>query len=152
MMPLISRVMIRMAYVYLIAGMIIGGLILAEKAYSFWPGIWMFRESHIEMLLFGFIIQFTLGTGYWMLPRMLDEPVRGNEFLAWVMVAVLNLGVLIMATRPFWVPSLGSTTYGLSWFSISGIAGRSLELAGVLLFIKLHWKRIVTYRDLPHEH
>lgn len=152
MLPLISRVMIRLSFMYFVIGMSIGGLMLADKAYSIWPTVWLLRESHIEMLLFGWIIQFTLGTGYWMLPRMLKDPVRGSEFWAWIMVITLNLGVLIMVSRPLWVPLLGASSSGMSWYAMAGISGRSLELLGVLLFVKLHWKRIVTYRNLPHEH
>jgi len=36
---------------------------------------------HIEVLIFGWIIQFTLGTAYWILPRFLQAPQRDPQCL-----------------------------------------------------------------------
>ena len=140
MLPLISRIMIRSAFIYLLLGVTLGAMMMIQKAYPFWSGIWMFREVHIEMLLFGWIIQFTLGTAYWMLPKLLEAPIRGNELLAWLMAISLNFGILVMIVSPF-----------VSVIPFFSATGRVLQLIAILLFVTLHWRRVVSYRALEEK-
>lgn len=132
-MPLISRIMIRLSLVYFLVGTAIGALMLINKAFLVSPLIWFIFPIHIEFLIFGWIIQFTLGVAYWILPRFLETKGRGNPIPAWLMVAVLNLGILAVSFAPY---GLGKTV---------GLTGRILEAVSVILFITLHWKRVVTY-------
>lgn len=152
MMPVISRVMVRLALIYLLIGVLIGTIMLIQKAYSVWDPIWILRPIHIEMLIFGFIIQFTLGTAYWMLPKMLGDSQRGPELPAWIMAFALNLGIILLLGKPvvnwFLVGEETHTTLTM----IMGVSGRALQLAAVGIFVSLHWKRVVTYRYLEHSH
>ena len=132
-MPLISRIMIRASLIYLMFGVIIGTLMLINKAFLITPLIWFIFPIHIEFLIVGWIIQLTLGVAYWILPRFLDSSGRGNPILAWGMAILLNLGILCVALAP----------YGLG--QNAGLVGRVFETLAVVLFITLHWKRIVTY-------
>ncbi|MAO66141.1 MAG: hypothetical protein CL666_14190 [Balneola sp.] len=132
-MPLISRLMIRLSLVYFVLGAGIGALMLINKAFLISPMIWFIFPIHIEFLIFGWIIQFTLGVAYWILPRFLESKGRGNPKLAWLMVVFLNLGILSVAFAPY---GLGQNI---------GLAGRIFETLAVILFITLHWKRVVTY-------
>jgi len=104
------------------------------------------------MLIFGFIIQFTLGTAYWMLPKMLGDSQRGPELPAWIMAFALNLGIVLLIGKPvvnwFLVGEETHTTLTM----ILGVSGRALQLAAVGIFVSLHWKRVVTYRYLEHSH
>jgi cbb3-type cytochrome oxidase subunit 1 len=113
-----------------------GALMLVHKAYPLHPALWQLLPMHIEITIFGWIIQFTLGTAYWMLPRFLQSPQRGKKFPAILMILLLNLGIIFVV-----INSLVQTTLSLS------LTGRLFELAAVILFISLHWKRIVTYRS-----
>ncbi|HKL17493.1 MAG TPA: cbb3-type cytochrome c oxidase subunit I [Halalkalibaculum sp.] len=135
-MPIISRWMIRCSFVYLLMGTLLGAVMLVHKAYPLHPAVWQLLPIHIEITIFGWIIQLTLGTGYWMLPRFLESPQRGKKIPAILMVLFLNLGIMFVV-----INSLVQTTLQLS------IAGRLFELASVILFISLHWNRIVTYRS-----
>ena len=135
-MPSVSRWMIRASLVYLIIGMAIGSLILIEKSYSWFPGIWMLLPVHIEAVIFGWIIQFTMGTAYWILPRLLEGPARGPQSLSYLMVITLNLGIALVI-----LDSLNITDLNL------GLPGRMLQLLAIVLFVRLHWNRIVTYRN-----
>ena len=128
--------MIRSSFIYLILGTFMGALMLVHKAIPLHPAIWQLLPIHIEVTIFGWIIQLTLGTGYWMLPRFLKSPRRGKKTPAILMVLFLNLGIIFVVTQ-----YLFQTTLPLSE------AGRVFELASVLLFISLHWNRIVTYRS-----
>ncbi len=97
--------------------------------------IWTLLQIHIEVALFGWLIQFVLGTAYWMLPRYLEGPKRGSEGLAWTMMILLNAGLWIyILTHLHLVPDTGY------------VVSRLLELSAVVLFIYLHWNRIVSYQ------
>lgn len=134
-MPTPSRWMIRLSLVYLLVGILLGALMLTHKAFAIHPSIWMFLSIHIEVTIFGWIIQFTLGTAYWMLPRFLEGPPRGDSKFAYAMIGSLNLGIIFVI---------------LDSLLLSGVPfdlfGRILELTAVVLFVMLHWNRIVTYR------
>ncbi len=133
-MPTPSRWLIRSSFGCLLVGMIIGALLLIHKSYPLHPAMWSLLPVHIELLIFGWIIQFTMGTAYWILPRYLEDSSRGNPTLAKTMVVLFNLGVVIMI-----IDRMSDVDVALS------VAGRILETGAVLLFIKLHWKRIVSY-------
>lgn len=135
-MPAVSRWMIRFSFVYLFLGIVMGALMLIHKAYPLHPALWQLLPLHIEVTIFGWIIQFTLGTAYWMLPRFLKNPQRGNKLPAVAMILFLNLGILLVV-----INSMTLSTLPLSFI------GRTFELASVILFISLHWNRIVTYRS-----
>lgn len=108
---------------------------LIHKAQPVHPAVWQLLPLHIEMAIFGWIIQFTLGTAYWMLPRFLKGPQRGPRWLAFAMIVALNLGILLtLADRQLAIelPLM--------------LSGRILELLAVIIFVNLHWHRIVSYR------
>lgn len=127
--------MIRLSFVYLLLGMVMGALMLIHKAYVIHPAVWMMLPVHIEVTIFGWIIQLTLGTAYWMLPRFLEGSARGDSSLAYAMIVSLNLGIVFVIAD------------SLLLFALPlDLAGRVLELAAVGLFVVLHWNRIVTYR------
>ncbi|WP_138430964.1 cbb3-type cytochrome c oxidase subunit I [Fodinibius saliphilus] len=134
-MPGVSRWMIRISLLYLIMGMLMGAVMLINKAYIIHPAVWILLPIHIEAVIIGWVIQLTLGTAYWMLPRFLEQPQRGDPKLAIIMVVTLNLGIFIVIADSF-LP----VSWGL------GLVGRILELSAVVLFVILHWNRIVSYR------
>lgn len=133
-MPRVSIWMIRLSLLYLISGITIGALLLTHKAFPMSPQLWTFLPVHIELLIFGWIIQFTLGTAYWMLPRFLNSKERGNALMAVLMVVFLNVGIGVVITSNF---STGITHLAF--------LGRAFETLAVILFASLHWKRIVSY-------
>jgi cbb3-type cytochrome oxidase subunit 1 len=135
-MPAPSRWMIRCSFLYLLTGFAIGALMLISKAWPAYPQIWIALPVHIEILIFGWIIQFTMGTAYWILPRYLETGDRGNPFLAKGMVVLFNVGVLLNVFTYL----NGSPPWGTA-------AGRSLEVLSVILFIALHWNRAASYRE-----
>lgn len=133
-MPSPSRWMIKASLIYLFAGFLIGGGILISKAYPAYSEIWLLLPVHIEVSIFGWIIQLTMGTAYWILPRYLASKSRGNPTLAMSMVALLNMGILINVASYLDMISSSAT-----------VLGRSLEVAAIVLFILLHWNRAVSY-------
>ena len=133
-MPRVSVWMIRMSFLYLAFGVSIGALLLISKSLGIASFAWNLLPIHIEFLIFGWIIQFTLGTAYWILPRYLKTKGRGKPLPAIVMVILLNMGILLMVISEL-QPD----------YSFLGLIGRSSQLLAVVLFIRLHWQRIVSY-------
>lgn len=135
-MPTPSRWMIKASMIYMLVGFVIGALILISKAYPGYSLVWDLLIIHIEVSIFGWIIQFTMGTAYWILPRYLVNKSRGNPQWAMLMVAMLNGGILINGAS--YLDLLESSA--IIW-------GRLLEVGAVILFIVLHWNRAVSYNS-----
>ncbi|MCW9707303.1 cbb3-type cytochrome c oxidase subunit I [Fodinibius salsisoli] len=134
-MPAPSRWMIRCSLLYLLTGFAIGAAMLISKAYPVYPQVWQLLPVHIEIAIFGWIIQFTMGTAYWILPRYLKTGGRGNSMLAKSMVVLFNTGILLNVISYLqFLPE-----EAVFW-------GRLSEVGAVGLFVILHWNRVVSYR------
>jgi hypothetical protein len=59
-------------------GVLIGGLLLANKALPFWPWLWRLRAAYIQLLLLGWTVQFAFGVAFWILPRLMASGDRGR--------------------------------------------------------------------------
>lgn len=134
-MPALSRWMVRCSLLYLVLGFTIGALMLIAQITPLYSWIWLFLPVHIEILIFGWIIQLTMGVAYWMLPRYLKSGDRGNSAFAWAIIACINLGIIFVI--------IGSLIHLRFPFRL---LGRILEATSVIIFISLHWRRAVSYR------
>lgn len=130
-MPNLSVWAIRASLVYLMAGFTIGAAMLWNRGVQLDPRLWLLLSAHIEFLLVGWILQLTVGVAYWILPRHRTTPKRGNPWLAWASVAMLNVGILLVA--------------GSGFSSRSGdllTAGRIVEFIAVAAFALNSWPRL----------
>lgn len=123
-MPRLSVWAVRLALGYLLLGFTLGALMLANKGVPFAPWAWSLVSLHIEVLIFGFILQLAFGVAYWILPRH-QGGYRGSEGAAWAAVGLLNLGV--------WTAGLGGV-----------LVGRVFEAAAGALILYLVWTRVRT--------
>jgi hypothetical protein len=137
MMPLPSIWMIRLSLLYLLISVIIGAILLTNKALVLHPAIWAFLPIHYELAIWGWLVQFVMGTAYWMFPKYLKQVKRGSVTLAWLMIVTFNIGLYIL------ILSLILRING-----IIRISGRSLLMLSVIIFGLLMWRRIVSYREL----
>ncbi|WP_069131228.1 hypothetical protein [Rhodohalobacter halophilus] len=138
MMPLQSIWMMKISLMWLLISIFIGGLILIEKAAGVLPAVWGLLSVHYELAIWGWMVQFIIGTAYWMFPKFLTGTRRGPEWAAWSVVVLLNAGVI----------SLISSV--LPQFGYLPKLGRGLILLSILAFVTLTWKRVVTYRNHSH--
>jgi hypothetical protein len=121
-MPRVSVWFVRAALVYLGAGFTLGALLLTEKGLGFSPGLWRWLPVHFELLLVGWFVQLVMGVAYWIFPRFgMSQAARGREELAWLALALLNAGVLLVC-----------------WSVISdlrsvALAGRAVELLSAMI-------------------
>ena len=91
-MPRLSVWAIRFSLIYLLIGFSLGALILANKGVPFAPWAWNLLPGHIDILLFGFVIQLAIGMAYWILPRF-SGGLRGSAAAFWLCLGLLNLGI-----------------------------------------------------------
>ncbi|RME13513.1 MAG: hypothetical protein D6802_01310 [Ardenticatenia bacterium] len=139
-MPLLSRVYIRTAALYFLAGFTAGALMLAHKGVFLHPIMWRLLPLHIEFLLFGWTFQFALGVAYWILPRFEGGASRGPEAPVWLAYALLNTGVVLIAIAGL---RGGAPTLTL--------IGRVCELLAVVSFAVNAWPRVKPFRVDAHE-
>ncbi|MDX1417065.1 MAG: hypothetical protein R3293_22865 [Candidatus Promineifilaceae bacterium] len=132
-MPRLSQWIIRTAFIYLILGFTVGGLLLVHKGLPLHPILWSWLPAHIEFLLFGWIVQLTIGVAYWILPRYWTQPRRPNPQLALIAYLLLNIGI--------WLVVAGTTLRAGPWTTA---AGRAAEMGAVIFFAFHAWKRIVS--------
>ena len=109
----------RAAFAWLLIGATVGAAMLASRGLGVplpYPPALVF---HVDVMLFGWLAQFTMGTAYWMLPKHAEGPERGPEASIAVAWVLLNVGVV--------AAGLGSSRALMT-------AGRLAELAAVLAF------------------
>lgn len=125
-MPYLSRLFIRSSLIYLAIGFTLGGLILSAKAGVIGPDVWGWLPAHIVILLFGWMIQLSLGVSYWILPRLVAGG-RGRTPWAWASFVACQLGLILV---------LGSTLS--AWWSVFQflfVPGLLLSGLSVFLFV-----------------
>lgn len=134
-MPRQTVWMIRTALLCFLVGIVLGGVMLSGKAFAWQGSLWFLLPIHIELTLIGWVVQLVMGTAYWILPRYLKRPGRGDPRHAWLMVIMLNVGIwLVILSHLNLLPEL------------SRLAGRICEVGAVGMFVALHWKRVVAYQ------
>ncbi len=129
-MPRLSACFVRFSLAYLVLGFSLGGVMLANEGWNFAPRLNTVLPGHIEILMMGWVMQLALGVAYWILPRYTQGLPRGNKAAAWISLFLINLGILFVA---------GSVFFRAPW---PMLAGRSLEVISLLLFLSVTWRRV----------
>lgn len=138
-MPAQSIWMIRISLGYLLIISLIGSLLLIHKVLLIHPAMWALLPVHYEMAIWGWMVQFVLGTAYWIFPRHLHLKPRGSERIGWMVVVLLNAGVFLLVIENLFQIS-----------QLFKVSGRLLIISSIGFFVSIMWKRVVSYRD--HEH
>jgi heme/copper-type cytochrome/quinol oxidase subunit 1 len=129
--PSLSCWFIRAALVHLAVGFTLGAVLLFHKGVPLYPAAWQLLPPHIEFLLLGWTLQLAMGVAFWILPRYLQGPERGNVALAWLAFGLLNAGVLMA---------------GLGWMvgapPVVPFLGRLAEVAAAVAFALHAWPRV----------
>jgi hypothetical protein len=125
-MPRVSAWFVRASLCHLVAGFVIGALLLAGKGITQGLDAWALRPVHIEMLLVGWMIQLVMGVAIWIFPRfVLRRAPQRSAVTAWLAFALLNGGVLLV--------SLGGSFLA---------AGRLTEIVAAASFAVHLWRRV----------
>lgn len=142
-MDRLSAMMVRASFVWLLIGVIVGGLMLSDRSL---PGEWRLWASptHAHMLFVGWFLQFALGIAFWLLPRRRTpaQPLGYAEDRAFAAVALLNLG---LALRVVAEPAARSGFTG-AWTDVALLASSLLQVAAVTLLVSMLWPRSAARR------
>lgn len=136
-MPTLSRWYIKLGMVYFALGLMMGALILAQPVMGWSPKLQVLRPVYLHFLFIGWVTQLIMGVGYWMFPKLSKEQPRGNEWLGWTVLVLLNSGLVLRAIGE---PAMTiAPQAGLGWTLAA--ASMCLLLAG-WGFILNSWGRI----------
>lgn len=102
-MPKLSVYMIRFSLIYLGIGMSLGGLILWNKGFPISTTIWTWLPIHIELLMFGWIMQLVMGVAFWIVPRFPIPPKYGRAEQAWTAFILFNMGLWLVILGQGWL-------------------------------------------------
>ncbi len=131
--------MVKSSLVWMLAGFVIGGLMLVDRVV---PGDWRawLQPTHGHMLFVGWFVQFAIGIAYWLLPRKRrpELPVGYRETPAFAGWAMLNVGLALrVAGEP--MERVGDAgAFSMTILAFSAI----LQVGAIIVFILQLWPRI----------
>ncbi len=130
-MPPLTRWYIKTALAYFVVALL-AGLALAVRSVAALPLLFnTLAPVYFHLLMVGWVTQLIFGVGFWILPRFVRGPARGDERWVWAAHVLLNAGVLSV--------SLGQW---LAWPAWIPLLGRAAELLAVVAFALHAWPRI----------
>lgn len=136
-MPTLSRWHIKIGMFYFAIGLMMAGLLFAQPVLGWSGKLQVLRPVYLHFLFIGWVSQLIMGVGYWMFPKYSKDKPRGNEKLGWVVLVLLNLGLVLRAIGE---PAMAlAPQTGVGW--MLAIAALCLLLAG-WGFIFNTWGRI----------
>lgn len=131
-MPLITRVFLRTALIFLMAGL---SLLLVGNVLGM-PWAVVLLPTYLHLFTVGFMTFMIAGVALWMFPRFTKEAPRGPEILGWLSYGFMTTGLVLRAiAEP--APSLGVGSLGpLLVFSAV------CQWFGGLILVGLLWPRV----------
>jgi cbb3-type cytochrome oxidase subunit 1 len=134
--PLIRRY-IKTSFVFLVAGLILGGwIVVAEFVLGVYPPR-LFITAHTHLLLVGFMLMIVMGVATWMFPRPAREDPRYRPELAEAVYWVMTLSTGARAAAEILGPLVGAPSLRLV-ITLGGLG----QIAGTLLFVVNMWWRV----------
>jgi hypothetical protein len=136
-MPHLSRWFAHTAFIYLVVGFTIGGLILSAKAGFVDAHVWVWLLLHVDILVMGWLVQLAMSMSFWILPRIRNAG-RGHVALAWVSYFLLNGGLILgagVSLAVYWYPG--------TWVQLTFTAGLLVQTVAVCLYVIYAWPRIL---------
>jgi len=134
--PLVRRY-IKTSFVFLLAGLLLGGwIIAAEFLVGRYPPR-LFITAHVHLLLVGFMLMMVMGVATWMFPRPAKDDQRYRPGFAEAVYWVMTVATALRAGAELWA--------GLSpapALRLAIAAGGLGQLAGAGLFVANMWRRV----------
>lgn len=137
-MPTLTRWYIKLGMLYLIFGI---GLmvILSLQPMAGWSPNWqLFRPVYLHFLFIGWVTQLIIGVAHWMFPKYTKNNPRGNELYGWVVLILLNIGLILRAISE---PMMVIAPLEKHWGWVLALASTLLLFAG-WGFILMIWGRV----------
>lgn len=136
-MPPLVRRYVKTSFVFLAAGLLLGGwIIVGEFLLGVYPPR-LFITAHVHLLLVGFMLMIVMGVATWMFPRPARDDARYRPELAEAVHWIMTLATAVRAAAEVAGPYTGLPA--LRWVIALGGLG---QLAGAGLFIVNMWWRV----------
>ncbi|MCG6147635.1 cbb3-type cytochrome c oxidase subunit I [Leptospira levettii] len=136
MFPIQSVWLLRSSLVYFLFGTLLGALLMTQKIFLWDHSLWFFLPIHYSIMVWGFFIQFIMGTAYWMFPKHLSDLPRGSHFQAWFLFYSYNVGLV-----SFILIQLNQLPNDFERFA------KILICLAIVMFIRLMWVRSISYNS-----
>ena len=137
-MPPLVRRYIKTSFLFLLAGLLLGGYILvAEFAVGRYPPR-LVITAHVHLLLVGFMLMIVMGVATWMFPRPGRDDARYRPALAEAVYWIMTLGTVLRSISEV---AAGIAEGGASLRALI-VLGGSAQLVGALLFVANMWWRV----------
>ena len=130
-MPRLSQWYIRCSIFYLLAGSLIGALLLLSKEYESLIIVYQWRFVHVYWMLFGWLLQLAIGSAWWIFPRLFTKEKYGNMKMGWLGFTLINLALLAQLFLPLF-----------NWILLPGAL---LILIGIAIQALTLWRRVISY-------
>lgn len=135
-MPPLIRRYIKTSFVFLLAGLVLGGYIIVGKfVFGIHPPP-LFVTAHVHLLLVGFVLMLIIGVATWMFPRPARDDGRYRPELAEAVYWVMTASTVVRALAEI----------GLGWgagpLRLLVAAGGLGQLAAAALFVVNMWWRV----------
>jgi heme/copper-type cytochrome/quinol oxidase subunit 1 len=134
--PLIRRY-IKTSFVFLIAGLVLGGWIIVRQfVFGAYPPQ-LFITAHVHLLLVGFMLMIVMGVATWMFPRPARDDARYRPELAEAVYWTMTVATALRASAEI----AGSFTPAPG-LRLAIAAGGLGQLVGTALFVVNMWTRV----------
>jgi len=142
--PLIRRY-IKTSFVFLVAGLLLGGYILVAEFVAGAHPPRLFITAHVHLLLVGFMLMLVMGVATWMFPRPARDDARYRPELAEAVYWVMTTATALRAAA-----ELGAGLGGAPLLRVLVAVGGLGQLAGAALFVANMWWRVRMPAVPPH--
>ena len=136
MTPLVRRY-IKTSFLFLLAGLLLGGWIVAAEFLAGRYPPRLFITAHVHLLLVGFMLMMVMGVATWMFPRPAKDDTRYRPELAEAVYWIMAVSTAVRAAAELWA---GLSPAPALRFAIA--AGGLGQVAGTLLFVVNMWRRV----------
>jgi cbb3-type cytochrome oxidase subunit 1 len=134
--PLVRRY-IKTSFVFLMAGLLVGGYILVSELLAGRYPPRLFITAHAHLLLVGFMVMMVMGVATWMFPRPARDDTRYRPELAEVVYWLMTLATGLRAAAELLLGLVGAPPLRLMV-----VLGGLGQLAGAALFAVNMWNRV----------
>ena len=136
-MPPLIRRYIKTSFVFLLAGLVLGGyIIVGELVFGIHPPP-LFITAHVHLLLVGFVLMLIIGVATWMFPRPARADARYRPELAEAVYWVMTASTVVRA-----LAEIGLGLSGTGPLRLLVAAGGLGQLAAAVLFVVNMWWRV----------
>jgi cbb3-type cytochrome oxidase subunit 1 len=136
-MPPLIRRYIKTSFVFLLAGLLLGGWIIVRQfVFGAYPPR-LIVTAHVHLLLVGFMLMIVMGVATWMFPRPARDDARYRPELAEAVYWTMTAATVLRAASEI----AGSFTPAPAW-RLAIAAGGLGQLVATALFVANLWTRV----------